>query len=152
MGLLSRLTGREARVTLSALELPGGALLSVVGESHYQPALKGTTQAAARGRPPFPVTAYLKDKDDLLWFQAVLVREPNNQYDRNAIAVHSPFGKIGHLSREDALDYQDVLLDVEERGSQAAACSAFVRQANNGMWGAVLALSSPDLCLDALAE
>ena len=98
------------------------------------------------------MTAHLKDKDDLLWFQAVLVRGPNNQYDQNAIAVHGPSGKVGHLSRDDALDYQDVLLDIEARGSQAGACSAFVRQANNGMWGVVLALSSPDICLDELAE
>jgi hypothetical protein len=153
MGFLSRLTGRESRISLSALQLPGGAWLSVVGESYYQPALNETAKAASRGgEPPFPVTARLRKKSPPLWFQAVLVREPNNEYDSDAIAVHGPCGKIGHLSRDDAFEYQDVLLDIEARGSQAAACSAYMEKANNGMWGVVLALSSPDDCLAELDE
>ena len=76
-----------------------------------------------------------KREPDLPWFQAVLVREPDNPYDPNAIAVYSPAGKIGHLSREDAEEYQDVLIAVENGGAHAGACSAFLRRANNGNWG-----------------
>jgi HIRAN domain len=80
----------------------------------------------------------------------VLVREPDNEYDSNAIAVYSPAGKIGHLSREDAERYQDVLIALEERGADAGACSAFLRRADNGNWGVVLAVSSPHICLEEL--
>lgn len=94
----------------------------------------------------------MEKEPELLWFQAVLVREPDNEYDSNAIAVHSTQGKIGHLNRDDAELYQDVLLEIERQGSQAAACSAFLRRANNGNWGVVLALSHADYCLDDLGS
>lgn len=134
------------------MTLPSSELLSVVGESFYQPALEATAQNAALGKPPLPVDcAYLlDDSDDLPWFTAVLVREPDNEYDANAIGVWSPQGKIGHLSRDNALLYQDVLLEIERRGSQAAACSGFLRRAENGYWGVVLTVSDPDACLEDL--
>jgi hypothetical protein len=60
-------------------------------------------------------------------------------------------GKIGHLSREDAEEYQDVLIAVEDDGAQAGACSAFLRRADNGTnWGVVLVVSSPDICLEEI--
>jgi hypothetical protein len=102
MGLLSRLTsavrGAE-RVSLVAEPLAGGALLGIVGESHYQPALERTSKLAVRGVPPLTVTTDVAvEEPDLLWFQAVLVREPDNPYDANAIAVYSPAGKIGRVA------------------------------------------------------
>jgi len=96
--------------------------------------------------------AEVAEEDGLLWFTAVLVREPDNEYDANAIGVWSQRGKVGHLSREDAVSYGPVLLTVEGMGSQAGACSAFMRQADNGMWGVVLALSSPGECLADLED
>jgi hypothetical protein len=119
-----------------------------VGESYYKPALERAAAMAMPGTPPLPVTVSVaKREPDLPWFQAVLVREPDNHYDSNAIAVYSPAGKIGHLSREDAEEYQDVLIAVEDGGAHAGACSAFLRRADNGNWGVVLALSSPSVCL-----
>jgi HIRAN domain len=154
MGLLNRLTTtvrREQSNTLVAEPLAAGALVSVVGESHYQPTLERTAKLAVRGAPPLPVTTDVAtDAPDLLWFQAVLVREPKNPYDSNAIAVHSPVGHIGYLSRDDAKRYQPVLSAVEHRGSQGGACSAFLQRANNGYWGVVLALSHPDVCLEEM--
>jgi hypothetical protein len=93
----------------------------------------------------------VKREPDLPWFQALLVREPDNEYDSNAIAVWSPVGKIGHLSRDDAEEYQDVFIAVEEDGAQAGVCSAFMRRADNGNWGVVLVVSSPDICLEEMA-
>lgn len=66
--------------------------------------------------------------------------------------VYSTAGHLGYLARDDAEDYQDVLHEVEARGSQAGACSAFLRQADNGVWGVVLVLSSPDDCLEDMDE
>jgi hypothetical protein len=153
MRFLKRKAPKTSEISLSALTLPSGSLLSVVGESHYQPALEMTAKIATRGQAPLPVQLPIVDEEpELLWFQAVLVREPDNEYDSNAIAVHSTRGKIGHLSRDDAELYQDVLLEIERQGSQAAACSAFLRRADNGNWGVVLALSHADYCLDDLGS
>lgn len=154
MGLLTRLSAtvrREQSVTVTAEPLAAGALLGIVGESHYRAALERTATIAVRGTPPLPVTTDIAtDEPDLPWFQAVLVREPDNPYDSNAIAVYSPVGKIGHLSRDDAERYQDVLISVERRGSHGGACSAFLRRADNGYWGVVLALSFPEICLNEM--
>jgi hypothetical protein len=154
MGLLSRFTGRrEPGVSLSALTLPGAALVSVVGESHRQPAIEQTlNNHSTVGVPPLPISVDLRDEKQLPWFQAVLVREPNNPYDENAIMVYSTAGHLGYLARDDAEVYQDVLEEVEARGSRAGACSGFLRQADKGMWGVVLVLSSPDDCLEDFDE
>lgn len=154
MGFLNRLASavrRDESVTVTAEPLAAGALLSIVGESHYQPALERTATIAVRGVPPLPITTDVAATEpDLPWFQAVLVREPDNPYDSNAIAIYSPVGKIGHLSRDDAERYQSVLTTVERRGWHGGACSAFLRRAGNGNWGVVLALSLPHICLDEM--
>jgi len=124
VGSLSRLRsvfGSKGSLTVTAEPLAAGALRSVVGESFYKPALERTAAMAVRGAPPLPVGVWVANKvaereRDLPWFQAVLVREPDNPYDPNAIAVYSPAGKIGYLSREDAEEYQDVLIVVERWG------------------------------------
>lgn len=154
MGFLNRLASavhRDESVTVTAEPLAAGALLGIVGESHYQPALERTATIAVRGVPPLPVaTDVAASEPDLPWFQAVLVREPDNPYDSNAIAVYSPVGKIGYLSRDDAERYQEVIMTVERRGSHGGACSAFLRRSEVGYWGVVLALSHPRVCLDEM--
>jgi hypothetical protein len=163
MGFLSRLTSAvrsertfksessEGSISLTCEVLAAGALRAVVGESFYQSALERTAAIAGRGKPPLPVAVSVADDEpELLWFQAVLMREPDNPYDSNAIAVYSPAGKIGHLGREDAEEYQDVLIAVEEGGAHGGACSAFLRTGSLGIWGVVLALSVPHVCLDEL--
>jgi hypothetical protein len=43
-------------------------------------------------------------------FLATVVREPENQYDPNAVAVIGPYGKkIGHFSRDYAVEYGPLL-------------------------------------------
>jgi hypothetical protein len=153
VGFFSR-KRKHAGLDVKAMTLPSGALLSIVGESHYQPALEATAAGAVRGKPPIEVTVtgIVEEEPDLPWFTALLVREPDNQYDASAIGVYSPHGKIGHLSKDNAWLYQDVLLEIERRGQQAAACSGFLRRADNGYWGAVLVLSDADACLEDLAR
>jgi hypothetical protein len=141
-------------LNLACLTLHSGGLVSVVGESFYQDAITAALGYCQQS-PPVPVVDFageVAEEERLPWFTAVLVREPDNEYDPNAIGVWSPQGQIGHLSRENAEQYQPVLVMVEEMGSQAGACSAFMRQADNGMWGVVLALSTPGECLADLEE
>jgi hypothetical protein len=102
--------------------------------------------------PVVDFAAEVDASEEQPWFTAVLVGVPDNEYDSDAIAVWSQHGKIGHLGREDAMRYQPVLLTIEAMGSQGGACSAFMRQADNGMWGVVLALSPPRDCLTDLDE
>jgi hypothetical protein len=141
-------------VDVACLALHSGGLVSVVGESFYQDAIVAS-RAHCQSAPPVPVVDFAAEvhaEEELPWFTAVLIREPENEYDPEAIAVWSQLGKIGHLSREDARRYQPVLLTIEGMGSQAGACSAFMRQADNGMWGVVLALSAPGECLSDLED
>ena len=98
MRFLKRKAPKASAISLSALTLPSGSLLSIVGESHYQPALEMTAGIATRGQPPLPVELPIVDEEpELLWFQAVLVREPDNEYDSNAIAVTRRGARSGTL-------------------------------------------------------
>lgn len=67
----------------------------VVGESHYIKTLARCFQAGKQ------------DKSGKRSYITVrLVLENDNRYDKNAVAVVSEFGKIGHLSRADAKIYR----------------------------------------------
>ena len=62
---------------------------------------------------------------------AVLIREPNNLHDHNAVGVHlmSTDGaarQVGHLSRDDAEEYLDTIKMLEERTKQNVGCNATV--------------------------
>ena len=49
-------------------------------------------------------------------FRALLIPEPNNSYDPNAIAVWADGGgPIGYLPRENALEYREVFAFLTER-------------------------------------
>jgi hypothetical protein len=79
-------------------ELRPDAVLQIVGEASYQEPL--SQLAGARG---------VQGVSNIVQ-SAVLVREPANKYDRNAIAVYlrqdaGSMTKVGYLSRDDALAY-----------------------------------------------
>lgn len=65
----------------------------VVGESHYQPALKAL--AAGRQRDYEAVSV-----------RAVLIPESDNPHDKNAVRVEIEGHKVGYLSRADAKRYR----------------------------------------------
>jgi hypothetical protein len=94
--------------TLQALDLsdPAGECdFHIVGESNYQPELRRVSKS---GRT----------------FLTVLMREPTNPADSNAIRVVAEGGKtVGYMSREYAAEYQAVfrLLEKHER---VGACRA----------------------------
>jgi hypothetical protein len=76
----------------------GGQDLDVVGESYYHASLAGIHAALHHAGDGFEVRA-----------PALLRREPDNPYDRNAIGVYIHGAKVGHLDRYDAEDYQALL-------------------------------------------
>lgn len=125
MGLLKRLVGNgpkpESQDALSAkdtrwvedVERFGDIRVDVVGESHYQPAIR----AACDWKP---------GTDTLFHCMAELVPEQTNPYDRNAIKVTINGACVGHLSRQDAV-------------TLAAAVRNAVKHQGSGMCRAVIA-------------
>jgi hypothetical protein len=89
---------QRVRVTLFS----GGETLEVVGESHHQDEL----WAIVGGRTTEPVC-----QDTI----ALLIPNPENPYDANAIEVRIGGLVIGHLSREDAATYRPGLMDLMRR-------------------------------------
>ena len=100
--------------------LDGHETLEVVGESRYQDNLwrlvDGQTDPAERVR---------------VEIIAVLVTEPDNPYDANAVGVWIDGLKVGHLSRNDARLYQPGLLALEEKHGTPIALSGVI--AGGGM-------------------
>lgn len=94
--------------------------VAVVGESHYQDALRALT----RRQPPDGV------------FTARLVPEPDNPYDANAVAVcaDGDGSKVGYLSREVAKSYQARLA----RLAAPVTCPARLTGMDAAMLGVVL--------------
>ena len=152
---LRRGAGEQSQMT-NALVLHAGGVLSVVGESHRQDALG---QVARDATGPEPYLADLKGRaralareDGRLWFLAALLREPDNPYDENAIAVHATgVGLIGYLDRETALDYAPVFNELARQGYSVGACPAMLTGGGpSKSWGVVLCLSSPDAVIGDL--
>jgi hypothetical protein len=86
------------------------------------------------------------------WFRAALLREPDNPYDKNAIAVHGTgVGLIGYLDRQTALDYAPVFEELARQGYSVGACPAVLTGGGEGKsWGVVLCLSAPDAVIGDL--
>ncbi|HET7486130.1 MAG TPA: HIRAN domain-containing protein [Solirubrobacterales bacterium] len=130
MGLLKRLIGDRAEpgsqdtpgtkdaLWLADAERFGDIRVEVVGESHYQPAIR----AACNWKP---------GTDTLFHCTAELVPEPTNPYDRNAIKVTINGACVGHLSREDAVTLGPaVRAAIKRQGS--GVCRAVIAGHANG--------------------
>ena len=132
----------ESTVALSLVELCADGFCAVVGESYYQDALRATRPGCTIGPDGRPA------------FTAALLPEPDNPYDPNAIAVYSPKGKVGHLSRDHALDYRELFAEVTLRGYDGGACPACLvgGEPEKPSFGVVLQLADPDDCLIELTD
>lgn len=127
------------------------ATLEVVGEAYRQ-------ELVARARPPGP-----EDLPPGLpmpppgYYKAMLFRQPDNQYDGNAIVVALWSGRdwsmAGYLSRADAAAYQAVfqrLASTSATSPPAIVCDAALKQ-ERGAIGVVLHLGTPGECAVDLA-
>jgi len=83
----------------------------IVGESHHQAAL-----AAIAGRDPNGVQHHC---------EAILIPEPLNPYDPNAVLVAIDGHPVGHLGRDDAAEYVERLVELDRTG-QTASCPAYI--------------------------
>jgi len=116
--------------------LPDDNYQRVVGESFYQETLEATAELCTLGEDDRPV------------FVAYVIAEPDNPYDRDAVAVHSERGKVGHLSRDDARSYREVMAAVSAQGYTGVTCTAFLNGGRSDApnYGVVLKLARAELC------
>ena len=92
----------------------GWARVDVVGESNYLPDIRRVIGKAHRPEGAEHC------------FPALLVHEPVNPHDRQAVAVKIAGAKVGYLARSDAARYSGVL--------QRLAAQGFVGQVQARMW------------------
>ena len=126
-----------SQITLRLLPLPDDGRVSVVGESYYQQALG----LACRGR----VSG--EDFDTHIPVTAVLVPEPENKWDRNAVRVDVHTGersvKVGYLAREMAQGYQPELLKLRDKGF-LCTCPARITGGGSRNYGIYLHVIYPE--------
>jgi len=141
---LSRFLGKRRRneqaSRLSLIALHDDGYCAVVGESHYQEALRQTSRSCSMGPEGRPT------------FRAALVAEPENPYDPNAVAVVSQSGKFGYLARETAAEYREVFREIARLGYEGGACEAYLTggTVEKPSLGVVLRLADPATCAGAL--
>jgi hypothetical protein len=135
-------------------------MVEVVGESYRQDVLRRlatVTTGCAPYLEELSGSALKRAQTDtgLKWFRAVLVREPENEYDENAIAVYADaVGRVGYLNSDDAIDYQPVFEELDRHGCSIGGCPAFLIGGVRGKpnYGVILCLSEPDEIIRDLQE
>ena len=121
-------TGRDVDVAL----FEGTGSMEVVGESHYQGALKMTWDACNHSGRDRSVDCY-----------AILQPQPDNPYDRSAVGVWSvPGGLSGHLPRQEAARWHRLIADAWRREGKPIAVPARVMTRDGSLYG--LWLDWPD--------
>jgi len=129
----------EAVPAAASVLLGGRHDLEVVGESHYQDAL----WRVVGGRTTERVRVET---------QAMLVREPDNPHDANAISVRINGSTVGYLCRDDARSYLPGLLKLEARHKarislRGVVVGGGIRQDGPGMLGVWLSHDPVDFGL-----
>ena len=116
----------------------GSEDLEVVGESHYQDALTEFVTLLGEN---------LRDGVSLAHY-VLLVAEPENPYDRNAVSVWLNGEKVGYLGRDDAAQLQPGVIRLhKEHGPVALRCKVIgggLRQDGIGMLGVFLRYDPKD--------
>ncbi len=153
MGLFRKKKQQEPKtVSLTVTDLPSGWRLTAAGTSHRQDALEAALASAAPS-PPERLEGTRRfgkagDQEAAGWIQAIIVREPDNKHDKNAVAIWSTgHGQVGYLPAKKAVEYQELLREIESRGSAGGACPAYIRHNASGSLSLVLCLSTADYCL-----
>ena len=108
--------------------------MNVAGESHYQEALREIVGPGAAGEVAMDT-------------EALLVPEPSNPHDPNAVMVQIAGKLVGYLPRDEAVAYGETLRQLTERG-RTGACEARIAGHGDGSGttnlGVFLRLPDPD--------
>ncbi|MBL6633876.1 MAG: HIRAN domain-containing protein [Thermoleophilia bacterium] len=155
MGLFRRKKPKEQEepITLTAVELPSGWRLTAAGTSFRQEELGEALRSASKDPPEGTENlTRFADEDDRAagWIHAILVPEPSNEHDPNAIAIYSQGGRrIGYLPADKAAEYQPVFDTlVAAESAHAGRCPAYIwRAPGKGSLVLTLCVSTPDFIL-----
>lgn len=129
------MTPLKKRRSSSQVSTPELFLVEVVGESHYQ----GALEQICGGR--------CHDGHDMA-VAAILVANPENPYDANAVEVRIGGSLVGHLPRDIAANVSPTLCDKAQR--QSCEVSARITggwdrgNGDTGYFGVTLQLPRPD--------
>jgi hypothetical protein len=141
VGLREWLRGQPREPELFQVEgvlLEGDELVAAVGEASYQQALR-------------KICGSTRWEDVRCDVTAVLVPEPNNRYDPNAVMVQVDGQQVGYLSRGDALDYGPAVHEFADQG-KVIVCHARICGRGPGSetpnLGIFLNLPDPDQALE----
>ncbi|GAA4674597.1 hypothetical protein GCM10023197_32740 [Gordonia humi] len=102
--------------------------VEVVGESYYRQAFADLFIRA--GKPLGGVT----------WYQAVLVAEPDNPHDENAVAVSVDGHKVGHIPADLAPTIQRDVRAANRRGEQVCVAARIWAACDDATWSARVTL------------
>ena len=153
MGIFRR--GKKASrpaetVTMTVVDLPNGWRSRVAGTSFHQAEIRGALSVATQ-EPPEGIhvvnhksTFQEEDAQAIGWVEVVLICEPDNKHDPNAVAVFSmTHGQLGHLKAEWAAEWQPILRRLDRKGQQGT-CPAYIRDTGHDALGVTLCLSTAE--------
>lgn len=153
MGLFSRKAKPPAQpamqtVSLTVTDLPNGWRKAAAGTSMRQDAIRATLASATARQPPPGLVNHKRfesgDNEASAWIDVVLLREPGNAHDPNAVVVQSmQHGQLGYLPADWAEGWAPLLDDLEARGKHGT-CPAYIRRNESGALSVVLCLSTAD--------
>ena len=92
---------------------PGGDIVELVGTAPYQEALQAIAGDTPESAPELEKWAHL-------------IPEPDNPWDRNAVAIYIDARKIGYLPRESSAAYAALLTQLWAGSRARAVCRAVV--------------------------
>lgn len=128
------------RARVITFDCDPGNYIDVVGESHYQGVLESVAGGKTSDGARYPE------------HMAILLPEPDNEYDANAVRVFlakdgvggGAGGVVGYLSRDDAVSYRPVIDRVAEMGA-ITACHARLKGGwdRNISFGVTLLVGAP---------
>jgi hypothetical protein len=151
MGLFRKKKQEPKTISLTVTDLPSGWRLTAAGTSHRQEALEAALASAAPS-PPEKLEGTRRfgkagDQEAAGWIDAIIIREPDNTHDKNAVAIWSTdHGQLGYLPAKKAVEYQELLLELGSRNS-AGTCPAYIRRNSSGGLSLVLCLSTAEYCV-----
>ncbi len=109
--------------------------IEVAGETHYIRNIKAVFREAGR--------AITSGGTTLREVPAVLVPEPWNEHDENAVAVMIGTRHVGYLPQGDALEYSRVLVPLAQQGLLAAARARVWAKDDGAVWARVTVMATP---------
>ena len=116
---------------LTPVRMPPVGRTSIVGERYRQSSIRNAISGHEREISP------MGEWDNTLMLTAAILREPNNQYDRNAVSVSINGILVGYIAKEETRLWQP-WMKLMERNLRYPTCDAAVYHKNGGGYEIIL--------------